>query len=288
MKGNGSLLSSQESNNQRMNKDDRPSSGNFVGSVTKALRILDCFTPSQPRLSLAKISQQLKLPKSTTLNLIRTLEQGGLLLRAPGEQNYQLGYKLMELSYCLRSSLPIIHYAIPFLEELQVKTGEIIYLTTHLNGRVLYLEAMYPSIRIGNYSVAGKTLPMYCTGCGKAMLAYLPAEEVEEIIDKWGFQKFTPNTITDRDSLYEELDRIRKRGYAIDTEEESPGVKCVSIPVRNSEGYPTGALSISGSLMSMKDELLEEHAKNLSRVCNSLAPYADLFPAAQMRANDQI
>lgn len=270
-----------------MKKDPCSTSGSYVGSVMKALRILDCFTPSQPRLSLARISQQLNLPKSTTLNLIRTLEQGGLLLRMPDEQNYQLGYKLMELSYCLRSSLPIIHYAMPFMEELQVKTGEIIYLTTHINGRVLYLEAMYPSIRIGNYSVAGKTLPMYCTGCGKAMLAYLPPGEVEQTIDKWGLQQFTANTITERPKLYEELDHIRKRGYAVDTEEESVGVKCVAIPVRNSSGYPTGALSISGSLMNMKDELLDEYAKELSRVCNSLAPYAELFPAAQTHAISQ-
>lgn len=256
---------------------------NLVGSVSKAIRILNCFTPAQPRLSLGQISLQMNQPKSTTLNLLRTLEQGGFLLRVPGDQNYQLGYKLMELSYCLRTSLPIVQYAVPFLEELQIKTGEIIYLTSHINGKVLYLEALYPSIRIGNYSISGKTLPMYCTGCGKAMLAYLPPNEIEEILDRWGMQRFTPNTITDRETLYAELETIRKRGYAIDVEEESLGVKCVAIAVRDSTGYPTGALSISGSLMSMKDSLIEDHAKILSRVCNSLSLYAEQFPAAQMR-----
>lgn len=260
------------------------SSAPTVASVVKALRILDCFTPTQPRLSLAQISQQLGQPKSTTLNLLRTLEQGGLLLRGQSDSTYQLGYKLMELSYCLRASLPIVQYAMPFLQELQVKTGEFIYLTSHINGQVLYLEAMYPTIRIGNYSVSGKTLPMYCTGCGKAMMAYLPQDEIDHSIETWGLHRFTPNTITDRETLYAELEATRKRGYAIDVEEESPGVKCVAIPVRDSSGYPTGAISISGSLMSMKDEILEEYAKTLSRVCNSLAPYADLFPAAQIRA----
>ncbi|WP_079988057.1 IclR family transcriptional regulator [Anaerotruncus rubiinfantis] len=267
-----------------MKKSEQSAAANLVGSVVKATRILDCFTPAQPRLSLAQISQQLGQPKSTTLNLLRTLERGGLLLRAQGEQTYQLGYKLMELSYCLRASLPIIQYAMPFLEEIQIKTGEIVYLTSHINGRVLYLEAMYPSIRIGNYSITGKTLPMYCTGCGKAMMAYLPQEEIDFVIDRWGLQGFTPNTITDRDVLNAELNSTRQRGYAIDIEEESPGVKCVAMPVRDSSGYPTGALSISGTLMSMKDELLEDYAKILSRICNSLTPYADQFPAAQMRA----
>ena len=178
----------------------------------------------------------------------------------------------------------IVHYARPVLEELQTKTSEIIYLTTHINGRVLYLEAMYPSIRNINYSVIGKTLPMYCTGCGKAMLAYLPSEEIEQIYDTWPLQKFTPNTITTHDELSEELKRIRNHGYSIDVEEESIGVKCVAVPIRDSTGYPVGAISISGSLMSMKDNLLDGYAENLSNVCNSLAPYSSLFPAAQMRA----
>ena len=265
-----------------MNDNSSPSP-NLVGSVSKALRILDCFSATQPRLSLGQISQQMNQPKSTTLNLLRTLEQGGFLYRAPGDQNYQLGYKLMELSYFLRASLPIIQYAVPFLEELQLKTGEIIYLTSHINGKVLYLEALYPSIRIGSYSVSGKTLPMYCTGCGKAMMAYLPQDEMEEILDRWGMQRFTPNTITDRETLYTELEATRKRGYAIDVEEESLGIKCIAIPIRDTSGYPTGALSISGSLMSMKDELIEDYAKILSRICNSLSLYAEQFPAAQMR-----
>lgn len=135
----------------------------------------------QRELTLSQISRQLGLPKSTALNLIRTLESRGYLLYSPHSQTYQLGYNVMTLSYNLRTSMPIIQYALPFLEELQVKTGENIYLTSHIDGQALYLEGVYPSIRIGNYSVAGKRLPLHCTGCGKAMLAYLPEDEFEAV-----------------------------------------------------------------------------------------------------------
>lgn len=256
--------------------------GGTVNSVAKAMRILDCFTPTQARLTLAQISHHLDLPKSTTLNLIRTLEQGDYLLRGP-DQSYQLGYKMLELSYCLRASMPIVQYAVPFMEELQIQTGETIYLTTHIEGRTLYLEGMYPSIRIGNYSITGKTLPMHCTGCGKAMLAYLPPAELDWILETWPLVRCTPNTITDPVRLREELAAVRERGYAIDREEETPGVKCIGVAIRDGEGYPVGALSVSGTVMSMKDDLLDGYARTVSRVCHVLIGNASQFPAAQMR-----
>src|SRR5665647_1946689 len=257
----------------------------IVGSVVKALRVLDCFSATRGRLTLAHISQELRLPKSTTLNLVRTLEQQDYLLRRP-DQTYQLGYKVLELSYYLRSSLPIVQHAVPFMEELQIKTGEIVYLTSHTQGRVLYLEGVYPSIRMGNYSIAGKTLPLHCTGCGKAMMAYLGADELDWVLENRPLARSTPNTVTDRDELLDELQRIRERGYAIDVEEETVGVKCVGVAIRDSDGYPVGALSVSGTVISMKDELVDEYARMLSHASHSLSNNAAPFPAAQLRGRE--
>lgn len=264
-------------------RSDADNSGKIVNSVNKALRILECFTAVQRELSLSQISRLVNVPKSTALNLIRTLESSGYLLYVPSAQAYQLGYKLMGLSYNLRASLPVIQYATPFLEEVQVKSGENVYLTSHVAGRVLYLEGLYPSIRIGNYSVAGKLLPMHCTGCGKAMLAYLPDDEMERIIEKHGLPGITQNTITTREALAQEIALIRARGYALDLEEETLGVKCVAVAIRDSAGYPVGAISISGTVMSMRDELIEDYARMLSRICSVLIANAHQFPAAQMR-----
>ena len=265
-----------------MLSDDTALAQSPVNSVAKALKILNCFTPTQGYQTLTQISKQLSLPKSTVLNLIRTLEQQGYLMRVSG-QSYQLGYKVLELGYCMQVNLPIVQYALPFMEKLQIQTGEIIYLTSHIHGRVLYLEGLYPSIRVGNYSNTGKTLPMHCTGCGKAMLAYLPEEELLHVLEVSPLVRFTPNTITDRGRLFQELEEIRRRGYAIDVEEESPGVKCVGLAIRDSDGYPVGAISISGTVMSMRDELLDGYARAASHACQGMLGSAGLFPAAQMR-----
>lgn len=270
-----------KSNNSTIPLDINTTKQVTVNSVNKAFQILGCFSVAQPELTLTQISSTLSYPKSTALNLIRTLEQCGYLFRTSNGQSYRLGYKILELSYVLRSSLPVVQYSLPFLEDLQEFTNEIIYLTSHINGQVLYLEGIYPSRRMANYSISGKTLPMHCTGCGKAMLAYLPLDEQRQVIQKYGLQRFTDYTITDELKLYDELEEIRKRGYSIDFQEESLGVKCIALPILNSDGYPTAAISISGTVINMKDELLNGYAEMLSRVCNSLSANANLFPAAQ-------
>lgn len=256
--------------------------GSRVTATAKALKVLDCFTPSQTELTLAQISRLLEIPKSTLLNQIRTLEEAGFLMKVRDGQAYRLGFKIMELSYCAHTAMPVVQYAIPIMEDLQVATGEIIYLTSHIGGRVFYLECVYPSRRSISYSVAGKTLPMHCTGCGKAMLSQMPTEQVEDIIQKHGLQPVTQNTITDHDKLMECLAVYRRKGYAIDNEEETMGVKCVAMAIRNGRGDVAGALSISGSTLSIRTDNIEQYAELLSRACNTLSQHAYLFPALQV------
>lgn len=254
-----------------------------VSATEKALRILDCFSVLQPELSLAQISQMLRFPKSTTLNQIRTLEHAGFLYRVKNSHNYRLGFKLLELNYTAHSTMAIVQYAMPLMEMLQAESKENIYLTTHLNGRVLYLECLHSSKHTIAYSVAGKTLPMHCTGCGKIMLSYMPQEKVQQILSAHGMPPITPNTITDYELFMDELKTSRERGYAIDNEEESVGGKCVAVAVRTAKGDVAGALSISGSIMSMTEENISRYAKLLMDASHALTPHAHLFPAIQLQ-----
>ena len=269
-----------------MNFADSPSA-DHVKSVSKAIHILSCFTPAQPELSLVEISSKLKLPKSTALNLLRTLETYGYVIRTYPSMNYRLGYTIMQLNYCTQMSMPIVRIALPFLEDLQVKTGKTIYLTTHINGKILYLEVAHEHRRMFAYSISGKTLPMHCTGCGKSMLAYMPEQQLNEIIDTYGLPAFTPYTITSKDALYQELDQIRRCGYSIDHEEETLGVKCIAVPIRNAQGYPTAAVSISGTAISMPDEQLLQYADLLISTCHALSNNANEFPAGQILLMNQ-
>lgn len=258
------------------------STNNQVKSVSKAIHILSCFTPAEPELSLVEISSKLNIPKSTALNLLRTLESYGYIIRTYPSMNYRLGYAIMQLNYCTQMSMPIVRIALPFLEDLQVKTGKTIYLTTHINGKTLYLEVAHEHRRMFTYSISGKTLHMHCTGCGKSMLAYLPEQQIQEILDMHGLPAFTPYTITSKEQLFKELEQIRKRGYAFDHEEETLGVRCIAAPIRNAQGYPTAAISISGTAISMSDEQMQEYADFLISTCHALSNNANEFPAGQI------
>ena len=221
-----------------------------VNSVKKALRVLECFTTAAPEMTLTQLSRELDMPKRTLLNLIRTLEESGYLYRVRQSQNYRLGYKIMELGYSMRSAFPVVQFALPLMEELQLATGEFVYLTTHINGRVLYLECVYPQKRTVGYSITGKTLPMHCTGCGKAMLSSFSDKQIEWIIDTWGLERKTLNTITEREQLLGELESIRSRGYALDLEEFGNGIICIAAPIFDASQKAIAAVGCSMSTVN--------------------------------------
>jgi len=100
--------------------------------------------------------------------------------------------------------------------------------------------------------------PLHCSGLGKAILSELPRERVEAIVDERGLPQFTENTITSRDRLFDELERTRERGYAIDDEEAKPGIRCVAAPVVFGEGNLYGAVSVTAPRSRMKGERLDE------------------------------
>lgn len=255
-----------------------------IASVAKALQILELFDPSNSELSLSQMSKKLGWPKSTLSNFVRTLEYEGYLSRNPVSQNYYLGIKLMELGYNMRSNLSIVHYAIPCMEDLCEQTHANIYLTTHVDGSVLYLEGIYSNRRTTKYSIAGKLLPMHVTAGGKAMLSHMPTEHVKEIIRRHPLKASTKNSITDEAALLEHIQQARKRGYAIDNEEETLGVRCLGMAIRDRFGYPVGALSISGSVMNLTEDRYEHLASLLTEACTTLSSYAAMFPYSPVMA----
>lgn len=253
----------------------------MVEAVRKCFAILDCFTPTQPELSLSQLSRLCGISKSTLLNQVRTMEAAGYLQKNPKTQAYRLGYKLMSLGYRVQAASPLLLYAVPVMEDLQEVTGQTVYLTSHLDGRVFYLECVYPMHRSQAYSVSGKTLPMHCTSCGKAMMSRMPEHLVDAILEQHGMPACTQNTITDPAQLKAALDQYRRQGYAVDEEEESVGIRCVAVPICSSTGEVAGALSLSGSTMTLRQELLEQYAVRLSQAAGILSRYASLFPALQ-------
>ena len=131
------------------------------------------------------------------------------------------------------------------MKPLSEQTGETIHFVQVVDGAAVYVEKVESPNNIRMYSLIGRRAPLHCTGVGKAILAYLPDESLEEFLRGNILTKYTENTITDPEILREHLRLIRRNGYALDNSEHEENVCCVAAPLFTSSGHVIGAVSIS-------------------------------------------
>jgi DNA-binding IclR family transcriptional regulator len=185
--------------------------------------------------------------KSTVYRFLNSLKKLGYVFQNSSNEKYSLTLKLFELGSLVLGRMELWEQAHPILEQLAEQTHETIHLAILDDGKLVYLGKIESTqaLRVSMASRIGQSAPMYCTGVGKLLLAYLPPEKVEQILSQEKMQRFTDHTITDRSQLTNELERIRQNSYAFDDEEHEVGVRCVAAPVRNNQGVVVAALSIS-------------------------------------------
>lgn len=226
-------------------------------SLHKALLILNCFTEKQ-ELGVTEISDKLGLYKSNVFNILDTFKKMDYVEQNEETGKYRLGIGVLRLSRALGDSFSITKIALPYMQQIANETNERVYLGIPREDEVLYLDATYPSndIRLMR-SLLGETAKMYCTGIGKAMMAFLPERVVEEYLDK-PLERYTEMTITDPKELRKELAVTRARGYAVDNMEHEFGVKCVGLPIFDRAGNIYAAMSVSGPSLRFSNERIKE------------------------------
>lgn len=242
----------------------------LVNSVVRAIHILESFNYNE-KMGVTEISKRLGLPKSTTHVIVNTLVHEGILEKDINTNHYQLGLKLFELGNRARSNLEIRKIATPYLKELNEFFDETVHLTILDNYEVLYIECFESTKRLRTYSVIGVRAPLHCTAVGKAIMAFLPEKEIEKVIEEKGLQRFTENTITEKEHLMKELDKVRKLGYAVDNMEHEEGVRCVGAPLRNHLGNVFASISVSGPSQRLESKKIPDIAKRVMSVANEIS-----------------
>ena len=229
----------------------------MINSILKAIDILNLFSTSEPRLSLAEISRRLGSPKTTTYNLLKTLLSQGFVEKTD-DGRYALGTAIVALTQAVRVNVELRDGAAPLLRELADACRESVYLCVPDDGWALYIYAIESPDRLRARTAVGDRACLHCTSLGKAILSRLSKEEVDAIIDRRGLPRFTDLTITDRAALYAELEQTRGQGYAIDRGEHEVGLYCVGAPILNKEGRVVGACSVSGQDPELIQDRLED------------------------------
>lgn len=216
-----------------------------IGSVQRAIDILNLFDGQVSELGTTEISRALGLHKSTVASLVYTLDANGFLSQNPDTLKYRLGLKIAERAFVMLDQIEIRQVANPFLRELRNQWNETVNLAVPNGPDVVYIERFLGTKALGVNVEVGRRAPAHATALGKAILSCLSLEELQAFIQRYGLSPQTPRTITDPDTFLAELDRTRERGFAIDDEEYELGGCCVAAPVFNHTGKPTAAVSIS-------------------------------------------
>jgi len=235
----------------------------IVQSVSHAIDVLEAFCGNEDELGVTELSKRLNLPKNNVFRLLATLEHRGYIEQNKATGNYRLGIKTFELGQVFRKRMGLLRQAHSVLEELEAKCNESVYLAVLQEGMVVYVDMVETTHSVRIVPKLGMRVPAYCTAVGKALLAYESEDEVARIIEKIGFEPRTKNTIRDLETLRQELKRVAERGYAVDNEELEEEVKCVGAPVRDYTGRVVAGICISGPILRMSAERIENELAGL-------------------------
>ena len=254
----------------------RPSRGRAAGdrhsiqSVDRALFLLETIAEAGGETTLTELANRTGLNISTCHHLLATLIKRGFAAKVPGRRLYALGARIHFLSHaCLQVDLP--RRAEPYLEAINRATGETVHLAALQGDAVVTLavrEARH-AVRVDTGKI-GKVEAPHATSVGKAIMAWLPENEIQRIVAS-GMKRYTDHTITELPALIESLRVVRRNGYAIDREEFLPDVICVGAAIRDQAGTVIGAISASTPTMRATDEHIALMRDEISAATRALS-----------------
>lgn len=217
------------------------------GTIGKALDVLDLVAGLERPVRFSEILALSPHPKATLYRLIQTLTNLGMLRYDVDRQTYAPGLRLVRLAHAAWRQSSLAPIARPYIDALSEAMSETVHLAQLDGGQVLYVDKRNAADPLEMFSQAGKVGPGYCTGVGKAMIAFLADDARGTALAQQAYFAHTAHTHTSAESLAVELDEIKTEGIAYDREEHEPGIICVAAPILSGAGRAIGALSITTS-----------------------------------------
>ncbi|MDI1465883.1 IclR family transcriptional regulator [Catellatospora sp. KI3] len=226
------------------------SSGNAGGAADKVLSVLEALAGHE---RLADLAVATGLPKSTVHRILQSLVARGFAA-ADGHGGYLPGPRVLALAGRVMGTLDPARTARPELQALRDRTGFTVHLGLRDGDRAVYADKIAGPQPYDMRSRIGQSLDLHSTAIGKAILARLPAAPVRELAARTGLPRHTPRTATSMKALLAALDRVRVDGYAVDDEENEPGLRCVAAAVAGADGAVIGAVSASALVLELPDD----------------------------------
>lgn len=245
------------------------------GTVGKALEILDLVADAGRPVRFSDLLVESAHPKATLYRLVQTLTNQGMLSYDEDRQTYAPGLRLVRLAHMAWRQSSLAPVARPFLDALADKVHQTVHLAQMDNGQVLYVDKRNAAQPVEMFSQAGKVGPGYCTGVGKAIMAYLEPEAQAQAVQRQAFFAHTPATLTHAAELFAELQDIKDTGVAYDREEHEPGIICIAAPILNARNRILGAVSVTMSGNRNQLDTLNAFKSDLLATSHAIAEAAE-------------
>ena len=228
-------------------------------SADRLFQIMELLSVHGRGLPLSEICKQTGLPKGTASRMLSALIAHGYAAQDVENRKYRLTMRMFQIGSRVADSTGILRAAQPYLDDLAQRSKETVHLVTRMDHEVLYLykeDGGAGYVRMASY--VGLHNPMYCTGVGKSILAYLPEEELRSIWNSSEIVAYTDKTIIRLEDMLRETAQIRRQRYALDMEEHEEGVRCIAAPILDANGNPVAAISLSAPTLRLEDARIKE------------------------------
>jgi len=256
-----------------------------IQSIERAIQILNLFSYSRPSWGITEISSEIGLAKATVHNIVNTLEKGGFLQRQEEIRKYALGPGIYALGTIMANTLEINHKALHPAQHLSRETGLTCRVAIwNLDSALAILEVDPKETELFAPRI-GPRLLAHCTALGRALLAHLKKEDLQAYLSRAELSSLTPHTITDPKALMEELERTRKRGYAVNNQEIALGRASIAAPIFGSGGRLKASISLTGSpgvILGEEPEPLHNLLRNTAaEISSAMGFYPGSFHSAR-------
>lgn len=215
-------------------------------SLDNAITLLETIATASEDIGLSDVSRSAGVSKSAAFRILDTLVGRGLVAQDASSKRYRLGPHLVYLGKVTIDQNTPVKIAHKYLVGLTEQFNEASHFVTFDGNNIVFMDKVESSRPASMGSRIGFSLPAYCTGTGKALLANMNADKLERYLEGYNPKSLTNNTLISRQELEADLGAIRQRGYSIDNEESEDGLMCIAAPVKSATGIVESAISISG------------------------------------------
>lgn len=251
-------------------EEDRKQNKYLIPNIARALKILEYLASQKKEASIAEISTDFNFPKNSVFRVMKTLEYYGYVEETG--RKYQATPRLLYLGYAGMQNKGLVENALDVMHSLRDEINETVLIGSLLGNQVVIVEQLVSFQYIKFTTEIGARVHIQTSAPGKAILAFLPEDERENIINQINFVRYTDNSVPSKRAMLEEIDTVRRRGYAVDDGEQVKDVHCIGVPIFDYRGYPIAAIwLVSPEYRLTRDnyprvgEIVKEHALKISR-----------------------